>query len=188
LKTPYFLLFGFLATAFGVAGFLMTSDHFPKPSIHEDVMMISVEDRQPLDWEFLDLKGVSSPLSGWTNDIVVLNFWGTWCPPCLREIPLLVTLQEKYRNQGIQFIGIALDSEVAVREFKETTVVNYPLLLGDTDVVRFMEVLGNEIGALPFTVVLSREGEILYSHQGEWELAEAENELLKALKVLQISR
>ena len=188
MRIKHYLLLGFLAGLFGLAGYLISSDQLPSLDDHEETQMSSGEERQVLEWEFQDLKGDKRPLSSWVNDVVVINFWATWCPPCLREIPLFTMLQEKYRKNGVQFIGVALDSEASVREFKETTVVNYPLLIGDADVVRFMEVLGNEIGALPFTVVLSRDGGLLYSHMGEWEQVDAEKELVKIMKNLQISR
>ena len=188
MRINLYLFLGFLAILFGLAGYLISSDTRPRTDLHEETQMPSGEERQALEWKFQDLEGDKRPLSSWVNDVVVINFWATWCPPCLREIPLFTMLQEKYRKDGLQFIGVALDSEASVREFKETTVVNYPLLIGDADVVRFMEVLGNEIGALPFTVVLSREGRLLYSHMGEWEQVDAEKELAKIMKNLQISR
>ena len=188
MRIKHYLLLGFLASLFGLAGYLISSDTRPRIDPHGETQTSSGEERQALEWEFQDLKGDKWPLSSWVNDVVVINFWATWCPPCLREIPLFTMLQEKYRKNGVQFIGVALDSEASVREFTETTVVNYPLLIGDADVVRFMEALGNEIGALPFTVVLSRDGGLLYSHMGEWEQVDAEQELIKIMKNLQISR
>jgi peroxiredoxin len=129
------------------------------------------------DWSFVDVQGKSQPLAQWKGQLVVLNFWATWCPPCLKEIPAFVDLQQRLGSRGLQFIGIALDEVTAVQPFLQDHAINYPVLLGDQDVARFMSVLGNQIGALPFTVVVGRDGKVLAHHQGEWRAEDAEKTL-----------
>lgn len=131
----------------------------------------SAAPERPLDWSFSSPDGERQALADWAGKLVVLNFWATWCPPCLREIPAFVELQQELGDAGVQFIGIALDQAEPVRNFVADKGVNYPVLIGDEDVARFMVSLGNEIGALPYTVVLDRAGEVILSHQGEWEAA-----------------
>ena len=125
------------------------------------------------EWAFADVAGKSQPLAQWQGQLVVLNFWATWCPPCLKEIPAFVDLQQRLGARGLQFVGIALDEVAAVEPFLKDHPINYPVLLGDQDVARFMTVLGNEIGALPFTVVVGRDGKVLARHQGEWQAEDA---------------
>lgn len=125
------------------------------------------------DWSFADMAGKAQPLAQWQGRLLVLNFWATWCPPCLKEIPAFVELQQRLGPQGLQFVGIALDEVAAVQPFLRDHAVNYPVLVGDQDVARFMTVLGNQIGALPFTVVVGRDGEVLAMHQGEWRAEDA---------------
>jgi thiol-disulfide isomerase/thioredoxin len=132
-------------------------------------------------WSFADVDGAPQSLGQWRGRLLVLNFWATWCPPCLREIPAFIDLQQRYGAQGLQFVGIALDQPEAVRPFVVERGVNYPVLVGDQNVVRLMQSLGNAIGALPFTAVIGRDGEVLATHQGEWEAAEAERELADRL-------
>ena len=125
------------------------------------------------DWSFADVAGMPQPLAQWRGQLLVLNFWATWCPPCLKEIPAFVELQQRLGGRGLQFVGIALDEVEAVQPFLKDHAINYPVLLGDQDVARFMTVLGNQIGALPFTVVVGRDGRVLAMHQGEWSAADA---------------
>lgn len=127
----------------------------------------------PLDWSFADLDGRATPLANWRGKLLVVNFWATWCPPCLREIPAFMDLQARHAERGLQFIGIALDEPAAVAPFVAEKDVNYPVLVGNEVVVRFMQALGNEIGGLPYTAVLSPDGQVLETHQGEWEAAAA---------------
>ena len=130
-----------------------------------------------LDWSFADVDGQPQPLSRWAGRLVVLNFWATWCPPCLKEIPAFVELQQRLGPRGVQFVGIALDQVEAVKPFLIQHALNYPVLLGDQDVARFMTTLGNQIGALPYSVVVGRDGKVLTVHQGEWPAEEASKSL-----------
>jgi thiol-disulfide isomerase/thioredoxin len=151
----------------------------PALAVRDDTIAGS-EPARPLDWSFATAAGGREALSAWAGKIIVLNFWATWCPPCLREIPAFVELQTAMGPDGVQFVGIALDQAEPVQAFVTDKGVNYPVLIGDQDVARFMVTLGNTIGALPYTVVLGRNGEVVTSHQGEWD-AEAAGAILRKL-------
>lgn len=120
-----------------------------------------------------DLEGREHSLSEWAGKILVVNFWATWCPPCVVEIPAFMELQSDLGTRGLQFVGIALDDPAAAAKFTTERAINYPILAGDEEVARLMQGLGNAIGALPFTVVFDRAGHIVHTQQGEWKLTQA---------------
>ncbi len=122
-----------------------------------------------------DLDGRQRSITEWDGKVVALNFWATWCPPCLKEVPEFVSLQEKYRTQGLQFIGIALQKPEEVREFVAEHGVNYPILAGELEVIKLAEAYGNSIGALPYTVIIDRNGQIAHVKPGILPTEEAES-------------
>lgn len=122
-----------------------------------------------------DLDGRQRSITEWDGKVVALNFWATWCPPCLKEVPEFVSLQEKYRAQGLQFIGIALQKPEEVREFVAEHEVNYPILAGELEVIKLAEAYGNNIGALPYTVIIDRSGQIAHVKPGILPTEEAES-------------
>ena len=124
-------------------------------------------------WAFEDLQGKERLLSEWQGPYLVVNFWATWCPPCLKEIPSFMALQEEFGADKVQFLGIAYDHLDSVQKFVADTGLNYPVLLGGDDVAVFMRELGNKIGALPFTAVINASGQIVTTHQGEWHREDA---------------
>lgn len=123
--------------------------------------------KQAPDFRLPDLAGVERSLADWPDQVIVLNFWATWCPPCLKEIPLFVDLQDQYGTHGLQFIGVALDEQAAVQEFLAQFAVNYPILLGGTQGIQLVQQYGNRLGVLPFTVVIDPAGMVVVRHPGE---------------------
>ena len=113
-----------------------------------------------------DLGGETQSLEQWRGKVLVVNFWATWCAPCREEIPVFVKLQDKYGARGLQFVGIAIDQAEKVRPYAAELKMNFPVLLGAVDAVELTRSLGNRTGALPFTVILGRDGQIAARHTG----------------------
>lgn len=113
-----------------------------------------------------DLQGQSQPLSQWRGKVLVVNLWATWCAPCREEIPAFVRLQDKYRARGLQFVGIAIDQREPVQAFAREFGMNYPVLLGGLETVEMSRRAGNHVGALPFTLIIDRNGKIAGTELG----------------------
>lgn len=133
-----------------------------------------------VDFRLPDTDGVVHDIHEWDNRIKLLNFWATWCPPCLKETPLFVELQEKYQKQGVQFIGVAIDNLNDVKDFMDTYGINYPILIGAEDAIEIAKKYGNRIGALPYSVLINRDGTIVYAQSGEMKREKLES-LIKSL-------
>ncbi len=114
-----------------------------------------------------DVDGVSHDFSEYAGSHSLLNFWATWCAPCRREIPLLKTFHADKDAHGIQVIGIAVDFPEEVAVYAEAAEFNYPILVGEQDAMAVAESSGVDFIGLPFTMIVSRDGELLNAHMGE---------------------
>lgn len=91
---------------------------------------------------------------------LVLNFWATWCPPCIEELPLLDALHQRSGADGLQVIGIALDDPAAVEKFLGEVPVEFPMFLAKPGRVDLSTTLGNANSVLPYSVLIDAEGRI----------------------------
>lgn len=137
---------------------------------------------QPVtDFSLHDIEGKIHKFSEWDKKVRVLNFWATWCPPCLRETPMFVEMQEQLGDKGLQFVGVAIDEKQKVIDFMDSYGVNYPMLIGADDAIKVAEQFGNRFGALPWTVVIDRSGTIVHAQGGEFTKQKAESVILPLL-------
>ncbi|MCK5877653.1 MAG: TlpA family protein disulfide reductase [Candidatus Marithrix sp.] len=172
MKPAHFVLFvGLIMTSVAsVAGYLWFN---PPQRLEKQVIY------RP-DFSLTDIDGKVRNVSEWDNKILVVNFWATWCPPCVREMPLFVEIQHDYAEIGLQVIGIAVDKHEAILKFLEENNINYPILEGD-DVIEISKKFGNRLGALPFTAVVDRNGNIVERHVGDMNLREVKEKILSLL-------
>lgn len=119
------------------------------------------------DFHYKDLEGMVHYGSEWRDQILVLNFWATWCPPCKKETQTFIELQEQFGDKGVQFVGIAIDDPESVQKFVGDHGVNYPILLGDMGAVELSRKMGNRFDGLPFTLVAKPREGIVLRHLGE---------------------
>ena len=161
-----------IAVVAGGGGFVLARHLQPaEPVIPEGVPSVPSADTrlegQPAPEVVLnDLDGKPRSLAEWRGRWLLVNFWATWCSPCMEEIPLLIAVQKQHQAAGLSVLGIAMDDPEAVTKTVQELGFNYPTLAGDEVVLGAMEKLGNTLGAIPYTVLISPEGLIRYVEMG----------------------
>ena len=105
---------------------------------------------------------------------LLLNFWATWCPPCVEEMPMIDAFFRQNGANGWQVVGLAIDQPSAVRKFLQRTPVTYPTGLAGLQGTELVKNLGNTGGGLPFTLVLNGNGSVAARKMGKLETADLE--------------
>jgi len=137
------------------------------------VMSVSVMAR-PIDnaWKMPplvlnDLAGQKRQLYDWHGQIILLNFWATWCGPCQIEIPDLIRWQQQYGGKGFKIVSVGLDEVRKLRNFARTVGINYPVLVADPEQqFTLLKQWGDPFGVLPFTVIIGKDGHFIFMQQG----------------------
>ena len=103
---------------------------------------------------------------------LLINFWATWCAPCLREMPEIDRFYREFGPRGWQVLGLAIDGPTPVREFLARVKVGFPIGLGGIDGTDLLHTLGNPQGGLPFSVMIGAKGQVLHRRMGATDFAE----------------
>ena len=129
-----------------------------------------------LNFTLKDLAGKDVALSAFKGNVILLDFWATWCPPCKKEIPGFVGLYTTYKSRGFVVLGVSVDESTSdIKKFVRQFKMNYPVLLGHE-----RDDLKNAFAPMPgfpTTFVIARDGTICYQHTGLAPLEEFENRI-----------
>ena len=165
----------------GTSGFLLQKKLSTKENTHPPINS-AVINKPAQEFAMKDLEGNIRNITDWKGKVVLLNFWATWCPPCLREIPDFIELQNQYKNADFQIIGIAIDEIEAVKAFATTHGMNYPVIPSETEAIELAQRYGNTIGALPYSVFINQNGDVSHTIVGELSKFKAEK-ILESLNI-----
>jgi cytochrome c biogenesis protein CcmG/thiol:disulfide interchange protein DsbE len=133
-----------------------------------------LEGKAAPDFTRTDLDGKSRTLSAYRGKVILLNFWATWCEPCLAEIPRFSAWQQRYGPSGLQILGIAMDDELdAVRQLAHRDHLTYPIIMGDAQVG---QLYGGILG-LPLSYLIDAQGRVVARYRGEPDLKQVEHRL-----------
>jgi thiol-disulfide isomerase/thioredoxin len=116
-----------------------------------------------------DTAGNQQTLAQWRGKVIVVNFWATWCEPCRKEMPEFVIAQRELGSKGLQFVGVAIDQKDKVEQFAKDLDLNYPSLIAGYDAVDLSKSFGNQLSALPFTIIIDRSGKVAQTQLGPFK-------------------
>lgn len=119
----------------------------------------------PLELKLRDMNGVEVNLADFKGKPMLINFWATWCPPCLEEIPYFVELVDKYKDDGLVVLGISTDDTAdQLKPFAADMKMNYPVLVGLNEPE--LERAFGAMWAIPVTVFVKKDGNVCKEHRG----------------------
>lgn len=124
-----------------------------------------------------DAAGTPASMAQWKGKPLVLNFWATWCTPCVEEMPELTALQKELRATDLQILGIGIDNPANIRAFAEKYRIGYPLYVAGMEGSEMSRQLGNKAGGLPFTVLVDRTGKVKKTYLGRLKMEELRRDI-----------
>ncbi|MFM2008159.1 MAG: hypothetical protein RIR02_109 [Pseudomonadota bacterium] len=167
-KTALLILAAVLFTTLGAYVSWLKSKPTPEQIAVSSLMATSLPDTE----------NKMHKLQEWQGKHLLINFWATWCPPCVSEMPELVALQNEMADKNLQIIGIGIDSPSNIREFSSTHHITYPLLVAGMNGTELSRLFGNQAGGLPFTVLISPQGQVSQVYLGRLDMKKLREDLL----------
>lgn len=155
---------GFGLYKFAVAPSLESQLPAPTPPVQHPA--IRSVDTLP-EFSLRDRTGHMVSIHSWPGKSLIVNFWATWCPPCRKEIPLLMETQKARAQDGFQVVGVAVDVRENVLKYADEIKLDYPLLIGEQDGLDALMAFGVESAAFPITVFTDQQRRIVATYPGE---------------------
>jgi thiol-disulfide isomerase/thioredoxin len=162
----YTAIIGIFVVAGFFAGRFFWSPTDAPPTTARSVETVPMPDVLP-DIQLADLDGNVHSFSEWSEGPLLINFWATWCAPCLREMPLLETVWQTRGESGLTILGVAIDRNEAITPYVEKTGVTYPILAGQSDAMKAAEAFGPDFAGLPYSVFVATDGRVIGTYSGE---------------------
>lgn len=158
---------GLVAGLFAVLGIAAANYFLPKPSAEHQAMQRLFN---------LPMQGIDQQthtLEDWRKgSIIVVNFWATWCAPCVQEMPELSALQREYQGKHLQILGVGIDKLDAIKTFGQQYQISYPIFAAGLEGTQLLSGLGDQAGGLPYTLLLERDGSIIKKYAGRLNIAQ----------------
>ena len=131
----------------------------------------ATSDKKAADFSLMDLNGETVKLSDYAGKVVIIDFWATWCPPCVKEIPHFNELAEEYADKGLVVLGISVDRDGkdVVKEFMKNRIpIGYRVAMSNPDIYATYQgyLPSAEQGGIPFTFIIDRQGNIVNHYVG----------------------
>lgn len=159
------MLYGGVAAAAGLAGASAAWWKFQPHDVVAGEPERAAESFWGLSFDTPD--GQNLPMRSFRGKMVLVNFWATWCPPCVEELPLLDYFYQENKDKNIQVVGLAVDQPSAVRTWLQSKPLNFPVGMAGLAGTELSKSLGNQTGGLPFTVVFGASGKLLHRKLGQ---------------------
>ncbi len=122
--------------------------------------------------------GVQQNLAQWRGRTVVVNFWATWCAPCVEEMPALTEMQNALTPKSVQIIGIGIDTAANIKTFIARYGIGYPVFVASVGGTELMREFGNRSGGLPFTVLIGGDGKVARRYLGKLNMDQLRQDIL----------
>ncbi|MFZ6815289.1 TlpA family protein disulfide reductase [Undibacterium sp. Rencai35W] len=129
-----------------------------------------------------DSKGQIQKLAQWQGKFLLVNFWATWCGPCVQEMPELSALQKDLASANVQLLGLGIDSPTNIADFAKKYQITYPLFAAGMEGTELSRQLGNQAGGLPFTVLIAPDGSVAKQYLGRLKMDELRADISKLTK------
>lgn len=128
-----------------------------------------------------DTEGKMRNIDEWKGKVILLNFWASWCPPCRKELPDFVRLYDKYKDRGFMVVGVGIDKRQDLVDFMDQMGVEYPVMVAQTEGIDLSQRYGDHLGALPYSVIIDRDGKIVETHVKSLSYDQVEQSILPLL-------